>query len=198
MLIVDVSDVERQRAAIEASLEGGVDTLQLRDRQAAGGALLGAAAVLRSVTAASGATLLVNDRIDVARAAGADGVHLPADSFPIALARALLGPSALVGRSTHAPAEAVAAAADGADYVIIGPIFETPSKRAFGAPLGIAALAATRIDVPVLAIGGIGPEQVATVRRAGAAGVAVVRALLAAPDPRAAARALVAALDCSR
>ena len=198
MLIVSVADVASRRSAIEAALAGGVDAVQLRDRQAAGRALLDAAVVLRALTDARSATLLVNDRIDVTRAARADGVHLPAASFPIAVARTLVGPGALVGRSTHAPDEAVAAARAGADYVILGPIFDTPSKRAFGAPLGVAAIASRRIAVPLIAIGGISADRVALVRNAGAHGIAVVRALLDAADPQAAAQTLVEALDVAR
>jgi thiamine-phosphate pyrophosphorylase len=194
MLVVDVEDVGTRSAAITAALAGGIDTVQLRDRRVAGGTLLVAARALRALADTYGATLVVNDRIDVACAARADGVHLPAASFPIAVARALLGDGALVGRSTHGPMEAGAAAREGADYVVLGPIFATPSKEAFGAPLGVAALAATRIAVPLVAIGGVTVERVAEIRRAGAAGVAIVRAVLDAPDPGAAARALVNAL----
>jgi thiamine-phosphate pyrophosphorylase len=195
MLIVAVADVTSRSAVVDAALAGGVDTVQLRDKRADGGALFAAARVLRDVTRRHGAALLVNDRIDVARAADADGAHLPAASFPIAVARRLLGPAAWIGRSTHAPAEAVAAAADGADYVVLGPIYQTPSKAAYGAPLGIGALGAARVPRPVVAIGGIGPETVAALRAAGAHGVAVIRSVLDAPDPAAAARALRAALD---
>ncbi len=140
------------------------------------------------------APLLVNERIDVAHAAAADGVHLPAASFPVEVARRLLGPEAWIGRSTHAPEEARRAAAAGADYVVLGPVFATPSKARFGPPLGIGALAATRVDVPVVAIGGITVAEVPALRRAGAGGIAVIRAILDAPDVAAAARALVAAL----
>lgn len=195
MLIVDVTDVTTRLGAVDAALAGGVDALQLRDKRADGGALLAAARTLRDVTRRRRAALLVNDRIDVALAAGADGAHLPAASFPIAVARRLLGPTAWIGRSTHAASEAATAAADGADYVVLGPIYATPSKAAYGAPLGIAALGATRLPCPVVAIGGIEPEAVAALRAAGADGVAVIRSVLDAPDPAAAARALRAALD---
>jgi len=196
MLVVSVADVTARAAAITAALAAGVDTLQLRDRGAAGGELLAAATALRTLTRRRGARLLVNDRLDVARAADADGVHLPAASFAVADARRLLGPHALVGRSTHAPDEAIAAGRDGADYVVLGPIFATPSKAAYGPPLGLAAIAAAVAPgaSPIVAIGGITPERAAQARAAGAAGVAVVRALLDAPDPDAAAAALVAAL----
>lgn len=195
MLIVDVADVTARAGAIDAALIGGVDAVQLRDKRADGGALLTAAHTLRTATRRHGAALLVNDRIDVVLAADADGVHLPAASFPIATARRLLGPTAWIGRSTHAPAEAATAAADDADYVVLGPIYATPSKQAYGAPLGIAALTATRVPCPVVAIGGITPETAGTLRAAGAYGVAVIRAVLDALDPGASARAFRTALD---
>jgi len=194
MLIVEVGDLERRSAAIEAALDAGVDAVQLRDARAGGGTLLQAARRLRALTRARGAALLVNDRIDVVRAAAADGVHLPAASFPIPTARTLLGPAAWIGRSTHAPAEAAEAVIAGADYVILGPIFPTPSKARYGAPLGLAAVAATSVTVSIIAIGGVTAARVPELRRAGAAGIAVVREILDAPDPGAAARALVTAL----
>ena len=156
--------------------------------------LLAAAHDLRGLTRAHGATLLVNDRIDVALAADADGVHLPAASFPVATARALVGSAKLIGRSTHSPDEARRAATEGADYAILGPIFATPSKEQYGPPLGEAALAATKPTCPLLAIGGITPDNAASVRAAGATGAAVIRAILDAPDPAAVTRALLAAV----
>ena len=197
MLIVEAADVADRHGVIAAALAAGVDTIQLRDRRAAGGPMLNAALGLRTLTRDHGAALVVNDRIDVALAAGADGVHLPAASFPIAVARQLLGPDAWIGRSTHAAAEAATAAAEGADYVVLGPIFATPSKRTFGAPLGLAALATTRIACPVVAIGGISPANVASLRSTGANGIAVIRAILDAPDPAAATDALRAAVDAA-
>lgn len=194
MLIVEVADLERRRGAIESALAAGVDAVQLRDRRAAGGALFAAASGLRELTRTAGALLLVNDRIDVALAGNADGVHLPGASFPIPVARRLLGPERWIGRSTHSPAEATAAAEAGADYVVLGPIFATPSKAGLGTPLGIAAIAATRPSVPLIAIGGITADDVPALRRAGAHGIAVIRAVLDAADPRLATRALVEAL----
>jgi thiamine-phosphate pyrophosphorylase len=195
LLVVDGADVAGRRAAIEGALAGGVDAVQLRDRRAAGGPLLAAARRLRALTYDRDAALLVNDRIDVALSCDADGVHLPAASWPIAAARALLGARAWIGRSTHGATEAAAAAAAGADYVVVGPIFATPSKTDFGPPLGTAALAATHATAPVVAIGGVTVERVPALRSAGAHGVAVIRAILDAEDPTAAAQALRAALD---
>lgn len=196
LLIVDVDAVTSRRAAIAAALAAGVDAIQLRDKRVGGGALLAAARALRAITRAHGARLLVNDRLDVALAAGADGVHLPEASFPIVAARRLLGPDAWIGRSTHGADAARRAAAAGADYVVVGPIFATPSKAAFGAPLGLAALADATASVarPVVAIGGITPAELPALRAAGAHGVAVIRAVLDAEDPAAVANALVVAM----
>jgi thiamine-phosphate pyrophosphorylase len=194
LLIVEVADVERRPDVIASSLDAGVDAIQLRDRRVGGRALLAAAHRLRTLTSERGAALLVNDRLDVALAAGAEGVHFPAASFPIGTARRLLGPEAWIGRSTHSPSEAEAAAAEGADYVILGPIFATPSKLAFGPPLGLAALAATHACCPVLAIGGVTAATLPSLRGAGAHGVAVIRAILDAADPAAATRQLRTAL----
>jgi thiamine-phosphate pyrophosphorylase len=138
----------------------------------------------------------VNDRVDVALAVGADGVHVGGGSMPAAVARRLLPPGARVGVSTHAPAEVAAAAAAGADFAFFGPVYATPAKAAFGPPQGEARLreAAAAAALPVLAIGGVTAARAAAVREAGAAGVAVVRAVLGADDPAAATRALLAAL----
>jgi thiamine-phosphate pyrophosphorylase len=195
MLIVAAADVTSRPDVITIALASGVDTLQLRDRRASGSALMAAAQALRTLTREHGAALLVNDRIDVAVAAAADGIHLPAASFPTATARRLLGAQALIGRSTHSPAEAEAAAAAGADYVVLGPIFATPSKEAFGPPLGVDALAAAHPTRPLIAIGGIDTTNAAAVHKAGAHGIAVIRAILDAKDPVAATHALRGALD---
>ena len=143
---------------------------------------------LRELTAASGTRLFVHDRLDVARLCGADGVHLPAAGVPTPAARALLAPPALLGRSTHSAAEARAAAAAGCDYVFLGHIWETATHPG-RPPLGPAAIAAAR-PADVIAIGGITAGTALLAARAGAAGVAAIRALWDAPDPAAAARAL--------
>jgi thiamine-phosphate pyrophosphorylase len=127
---------------------------------------------------------------------GADGVHLGGGSLPVDVARRLLGPASMIGVSTHAAGEVAAAARAGADYVVFGPVWATPSKAAFGPPQGTARLAdAVRAAaLPVLAIGGVGTAEAAAARAAGAAGVAVIRGILGAADPAAATRALLAAL----
>jgi len=185
------------RAVVEACLGAGLRAVQLREKDLAAGDLLRLAGELRGLTARHGARLLINDRVDVALAAGADGVHLPGSGLPPAAARALIGPDRLIGLSTHSPDEAEGAAAAGADFVVFGPVHDTPSKRAYGRPPGLAGLAAAcrRSPVPVLAIGGVTAARVPELRDAGAAGVAVIRALLEADDPAAAAKELLAACE---
>ncbi len=181
-------------AVVEAALRGGVRAVQLRERDLSTCDLLALATRLRALTSEHGALLLVNDRVDVALACGADGVHLPASSFAVPDARALLGPRRLIGVSTHHPNEVVVAAESGADFAVFGPIHDTPSKRPYGPPLGLAALRqAAAASIPVYAIGGIDAARATEARRSGAAGVAVVRAILAAADPAAAAARLAAA-----
>jgi len=167
--------------------------VQLRERDLPARALLALAERLRDVTARAGARLLVNDRLDVAITAGADGVHLAGGSVSVAEARALLPAGALVGVSVHAADEL---AGCDADYAVFGPVYATPSKAAYGPPQGLARLAAAvaASPVPVLAVGGVDLAGVAACRAAGAHGVAVIRALVAADDPGAATRALLAAL----
>lgn len=166
----------------------GVDGVQLREKELDDGELLALARAARVRLPA--AALLINGRLDVALAAGADGVHLPSDGLPAAplLAwAARLGRRPLVGRSTHTLAEVAAARDEGADYVTFGPVFATPGK---GAPVGTPALAAAaRLGVPVLALGGLEPERVAEAIAAGAHGVAAIRAF----RTRDAAAAMVAA-----
>ena len=164
--------------------------MQLRDKELPGRPLLALAERLRAATARTGALLFVNDRLDVALAAGADGVQLGTGSMPADVARRLLPAGTLIGVSTHAPGEAPA----GADFALFGPVWATPSKT--GAQGEDRLREAVRAaPIPVLAIGGVTAERIAAARAAGAAGVAVIRAILAAPDPRAATRALLAALD---
>jgi thiamine-phosphate pyrophosphorylase len=170
--------------------------VQLREKDLPGRALLRLAERLRAATARRGARLFVNERVDVAVAVEADGVHLGGGALPVDVARRLLPAGALVGVSTHAPEEVAAAAAAGAHFAVFGPVYATPAKAAFGPPQGESRLraAVSAARLPVLAIGGVTPAAVPALRAAGAAGVAVVRAVLAAPDPAAATRTLLAAL----
>jgi len=181
---------------VEAALQGGVDAVQLREKDLAARELHALASELSVLCRRHGARLLINDRIDVALAVGADGVHLPGGSFTPADARAVLGPQALIGASTHNLEQAQRAAAGGADFIVFGPIFDTPAKRQYGAPVGLQALGVVteKVTLPVLAIGGIMGERVESVRQHRVYGVAVISAILEADDPRAAALALRAAL----
>ena len=182
---------------VEAAVAGGVDLVQLREKDLPAAHLYDLALRLREVTRGR-ALFVVNDRLDVALAVGADGVHLPGHGLPVAVARSVAGPSLLIGRSVHRLDEAVAAQEDGADYVQLGTIFETASKPGVsGAGPGLVASVAGALAVPVLAIGGVRAENVGAVLRAGAWGAAVVSAILAAPDPADAARQLKAAMGRS-
>jgi thiamine-phosphate pyrophosphorylase len=175
---------------VAAALDAGLRAVQLREKDLPGRPLLALAEQLRALTARAGALLLVNDRLDVAVASGADGVHLGGGSMQVNVARRLLPAGALVGVSTHV------AAATAADFAFFGPVYSTPSKASYGAPQGEARLreAAAAARVPLLAIGGVTVARIPEVRAAGAAGAAVIRAILAAEDPAAATRALLDAL----
>lgn len=181
-------------AIVRAALAGGARWFQLREKDLDGGPLLALAEELAAQIRAEGGKLLVNDRIDVALAARADGVVLPAASFATADARALLGPGAIVARSTHARDEVERAAREGCDFVLFGPLFTTPSKAAHGAPQGLPRLReACAVGIPVVAVGGITAESAPRALAAGARGVAVIRDVMAAGDPAEAAARLVAA-----
>jgi thiamine-phosphate pyrophosphorylase len=181
-----IADVPGAVERALGALPRGAAAVQLRDRRAGARDLLALAMRLGEACRAHGAALLVNDRIDVALAAGADGVHVRGDSASVAEARAL--GVRLVGVSTHTVAEVRAAAEGGADFVVFGPVFETPGK---GAPLGTESLAAAAAHgIPVYALGGVGPDNAAACLRAGATGVAAIRSVLGATDPAAAARRL--------
>ncbi len=161
-------------------LEGQVDALQIREKDLKDGALFDLARRARSLFSA---TILINDRADVALAAGCDGVHLPTNGVPIQALRQRFGQDLLIGRSTHHPDEVATARNDGADYVIFGPVFPTPSKAAYGPPPGLAGLRqAVAHGLPVVAVGGIGTDEMAVVAAAGAAGVAAIRALQKTPS----------------
>ncbi len=180
--------------AVAAALDGGIRAVQLREKDLGGRELFRLAEAMRRLTARYKARLFVNDRVDVAYAAGADGVHLGGGSLPVGEARALLGDKALIGRSTHSLEELLAAGRDGADFATFGPVYATPSKAAYGPPVGVPALAAAcaAAAVPVFALGGVGPANMHETLKAGAFGIALISAVVAAADPRAAALELTA------
>jgi thiamine-phosphate pyrophosphorylase len=182
-LITEGQDTQRLREA----LQGGLRAVQLRAKGLNARELLRRAKALRELTASYGARLLVNDRADVALAAGADGVHLPSNGLPVEAVRRLAGRRLLVGASVHSLLEAQEAARQGADFLLFGPVFPTPAKRTLLAqPQGLVRLAhvAPRVPVPLLAVGGINRENVHQVLQAGAYGVALIRGILEAGDIR--------------
>lgn len=194
--IVDPLDTGRDPLALaEAMLAGGARLLQLRLKDAPTSTLLEVGHALRRSTARHGALLIVNDRPDVARAIGADGVHLGWDDLPPAAARRILPRPALLGVSTHDDAEVAAALAAEPDYVAVGPIYGTHSKTDAlpGRGLGAIAAARSRTALPLVAIGGITPETAPLVRAAGADSIAMIGALVRAADVGAATRAACAA-----
>lgn len=180
-------------SAIEAALAGGVDAVQLREKDLPDAELVALAAKLRALTSRYGAALLINGRPDIARQIGADGVHLPSAIADVSAARAVLGAEGIVGVSAHSGADVAAAHADGADYVTFGPVFSTPSKAAFGEPLGLSALreVCASVPIPVFALGGVRPNRAVEITATGAR-IAAISALLHAPDPTAAAESFLA------
>jgi thiamine-phosphate pyrophosphorylase len=175
------------------ALAGGVDIVQLRDKHATDEELLAGAAIARRLTDAAGALLILNDRPDLVRAANADGCHVGQDDMDLDGARALAGPDAIVGRSTHSPQDIEDAV--GADYIGVGPVYATPTKP--GRPavgLGLVRHAAEHAAVPFFAIGGIDDRNARAVVDAGARRIAVVRAIAHASDPAAAATTLRTAI----
>lgn len=168
----------RLLALVRAATTANVDLVQLREKLLRPRVLFELAARSSEITRGTRTRLLVNDRADIARAAGADGVQLTARSLDAATVRRLFGPDFLVGVSTHTPDEARAARDGGADFVLFGPVFDTPSKRAYGPPAGLARLAeAARAlaPFPLLAVGGITRANSAQTLAAGARGVAAIR-----------------------
>ena len=185
---------------VSQALYAGVRAIQLREKDLDTSEVFRLGERLLWLTRPAGAVLMVNDRADVAMALGADGVQLTRKSLPPKEARALVGPGMLLGMSCHSLSDVREAVEGGVDFVILGPIYETPSKTTYGPPLTPAILPQARAacDLPILAIGGIKARRVPEVVRAGADGVAVISAVLAAPDPAAATRALLEAVGAAR
>ena len=180
---------------LAAVVRAGVDGVQVRAKHLGDRDLLAFARDVVGTVRPLGATVLVNDRVDIALAAGADGVHLGRDDLPLPDVRALAPDGFLVGGTCRSAAQAAAARDEGADYAGVGPVYPSPTKRAgLPAPIGLAALADASGELPVVALAGITVDRVPEVMAAGAYGVAVVAALSRAPDPGLAARELVAAV----
>jgi thiamine-phosphate pyrophosphorylase len=185
---------------VRAALRGGVTAVQLRDKEATMRETLELGRALREMTRETGVSFIVNDRVDLVLALDADGVHVGQDDMPAEIARKLIGPERVLGVSVASVAEARQAERDGADYLGVGDVFGTLSKPDAGRPIGLEGLAevARSAAVPVVGIGGITLENAVSVLGAGAAGVAVIAAVVATPDPKGAARRLRERVDQSQ
>lgn len=185
------------REVVGAALRGGATIVQYREKNASTRQMIQEASELQAFCRAQRVPFIVDDRIDVALAIGADGVHVGQDDMPARIARGLIGPGKILGVSVETADQAHQAVSDGADYLGASPVFGTATKPDIGKPIGLDGLAEIiRVsNVPVVAIGGINTGNAATVLRTGAAGIAVVSAIVGAEDPEAAARELRRILD---
>jgi thiamine-phosphate pyrophosphorylase len=177
---------------VRAAIRGGTSVVQLREKTATTREMVELGQALHAITRQAGIPLIINDRLDVALAIAAEGVHVGHDDMPVSLARRLIGPDLLLGASPETVGEARQMERDGANYLGVGDVYGTPSKSDAGIPIGVDGLTEVIRDVsiPVVAIGGITLENAGLVIQAGAAGVAVISAIIGAPDPEAAARRL--------
>jgi thiamine-phosphate pyrophosphorylase len=181
----------------ELACAGGANVIQLRDKHLADDNFVRLAERVREICRAHGAQLIINDRVGVAKMVGADGVHVGRDDIPVQAARVVMGSLAVIGTSASNAAEAQQAHRAGADYVGVGHVFRTSSKQKSGPPIGLEILAdaSRNTSRPVIAIGGINVENAADALRAGAHGIAVISAVCAAKDPKAATARLRAIID---
>lgn len=203
LYVITDAKLSRGRATVQvvqAALRGGATIVQYRNKLATTREMVEEGLQLLEVCRAHGVPLVVNDRIDVALAIGADGVHVGDDDMPVGMARKLLGRSKLLGVSADSVARAQAAAADGADYLGVGAIFATGSKADAGAPIGLQGLLqiARVSTLPIVGIAGINARNAASVIRSGASGVAVISAVVQAEDVEAAARELAGVVERAR
>jgi thiamine-phosphate pyrophosphorylase len=201
LYVITDESVSRGRSHIEiaeAAIRGGADVIQLRDKAASGGTLYRVALVLRKLTREAGVPFLVNDRLDIALAADADGAHVGQQDIPASAARRILGAGKILGVTAETVEEALAAEKDGADYLGVGPVFEARGTKAdAGPPQGPAIIADIRphTRLPIVAIGGIKAENARLVREAGADSAAVISAIVAADDIARAARQMKSLLQ---
>ncbi len=177
---------------VRKAILGGAGVIQLRDKNASDAELIKMARQLLTLTRSANIPLIINDRIEVAKKSGADGVHLGQTDAGLQEAREALGKNAIIGRSTHTQEQALAAQKEGFDYIGIGPVFGTPTKPLYQ-PVGLdlVRFAAANIHIPFVAIGGIDAANAASVKQAGASVIAVVRAIMDSDDPAVAAQTLL-------
>jgi thiamine-phosphate pyrophosphorylase len=201
-VVLDTATTPPARIAdlADAAARGGATILQLRDKTSSARRLIELAGAIRARVAGMGVPLIVNDRVDVALAAGADGAHVGQDDLPSPAARAIPGPDAIIGLSVTSMDEIGTVDPAVVDHVGLGPIFATSTKLDAAPPLGAMAFRCIRgrLDLPVVAIGGIGLHNAGDAIRAGADGIAVVTAVAHAADPEAAARQLLSAVRDAR
>jgi len=201
MLITDrrLRPIEDLWDVLPLAARAGLTDLMIREKDLPRAALFGLARDAIARARPCGVRVIVNDRLDVALAAGADGVHLGVAGLPLAAVKEMAGTRLRVGASTHTLGELRAAAAAGADYATFGPVFPTASKAAYGPPAGVEALreAVRAVPIPVLALGGITASRAPELRDTGIAGVAAIGAILGAPDPPAAVAAIARALGAA-
>ncbi|UCF95549.1 MAG: thiamine phosphate synthase [Desulfobacterales bacterium] len=193
--LVTDRDLSRGRTTLEivqAAARGGATCVQLREKKCSTREFIEQAISVKDFLHAQGIALIINDRVDVAQAVNADGVHLGQTDMPLATAQAILRDSMIIGISAESLADAVQAEKGGADYIGVSPIFDTPTKTDTAPPLGLEGLREIRraVRIPLVGIGGLNQKNAADVIRNGADGVAVVSAIVAADDPEAAAREL--------
>lgn len=203
LYLVTDRGLARGRSTLEivrAAVRGGVSCVQLREKTCSTREFIEEALKLKAFLDSSGVALIINDRVDVALAVAADGVHLGQSDMPLAAARSIVGDSMVIGISAESMRDAVEAESGGADYLGVSPIFATPTKTDTAAPLGLAGLQAIRraVKIPLVGIGGLNRGNAAEVVRSGADGVAVVSAIVAAEDPEQAARDLTREIDRAR
>lgn len=199
MLITDGSaheSAERAKALlgiIEQALLGGITAVMVREKKMDTKGLFEFASSAHALTKAANAALIINDRLDIALTVEAEGIHLGWRSLPLDYVRCVCGPDRLIGVSTHSPEEALRSQEAGVDYITFGPVFPTPSKEGLVEVQGLEGIAQVRGDgltIPLVGLGGIDSTNAAEVRKAGATGVAVIRAIIDAECPKNAAQAL--------
>ncbi len=194
--LVTDRELARGRTTLEiagAAIRGGVSCIQLREKMCSTREFIDESLAIRSLLARHGIPLIINDRVDVALAVKADGIHLGQKDMPCRMARQIIPESMIVGISVESLDDAIAAQKDGADYLGVSPIYPTPTKTDTAQPLGLEGLRSIRseVDLPLVGIGGLNADNVAAVIHNGADGVAVVSAIVAADDPEAATRDLI-------
>jgi len=203
LYVITDAKLSRGRSHLEVAqvaIEGGASIIQFREKEMTTRELVETAWRLKELTKEKGVPFIVNDRLDVALAVEADGVHVGQEDMPATLARKLIGPDKILGVSASTVEEALQAEKEGADYVSASPVFTTPTKPDAPPPTGLEGLRAIvkAINLPVIAIGGINEENVREVIEAGAHGVAVISAVVSAPDIAAAARRLRETVEAAR